>query len=293
MANWLSVRYSLSYDCNLFDANGVCVSLSGQYSNYDGGYGSTNEWAGILTGAKQFGEKLRVGAFIDLQSGPSDIESIDDMSMLPIFGAFLGYEDNADGTGVQARASVAYQFGNANFSHTNLTGTAATASGGADLWTFGVGGELGWGYGFGGDQVLTPYIGIDYVKASRGSYTDGSKSGGVSDPFSFDSYAASYTTGTVGLKLDGPLSEQVIYRLGVGLEGMMNYDLDTFEINGDFGTARYNSGIAPSDWAVSGTAGMSYLIDQKQSVMLDGYVRQVGDGNIPFYAITLGYKAGF
>jgi hypothetical protein len=292
-SNWLSLRYSLSYDCNVFDANGVCVSLSGQYSNYDGGYGSSNEWAGILTGAKQFNDKFRIGGFIDLSSGPSDIDGISDVSMMPIFGLFMGYEDKPDGTGVQARASVAYQFGSANFEHTNLAGSSAKASGGADIWTFGVGGELGWGFGFGSGQVLTPFVGLDYVKASRDSYSDGGKNGGVTDPLHFDSYAANYTTGTLGLKLNGPMGDQLAYRLGVGVEGMLNYELDSFGVSGDFGSASYNSDVAPSDWAVSGAAGLSYLVDPNKEVSLDGYIRSVEGGESPFYAVTAGFKMGF
>ena len=156
-----------------------------------------------------------------------------------------------------------------------------------------MGGELGWGFGFGSGQVLTPFLGIDYVKASRDSYKDGGKSGGVEDPFSFDSYAANYTTGTLGLKMNGPLAEQVVYRLGVGVEGMLNSDLDSFKLSGDFGSASYNSGVSPSDWAVSGAAGLSYLVDDNKEVSLDGYIRSVEGGESPYYAITAGMKMGF
>jgi hypothetical protein len=291
-SNWLAVRYALDYDCKFFDANGICVAVSAQYSNYNGSY-DDSEFAGIVSGAVRFADKFRVGGFIDLRTGPDNYEGVSDVSMMPMFGLFIGYSDATDGTGVQARISGAYQHGNADFSHVNLLGSATTASSSADLNTWGAAAELGWGYGFGNGHVLTPFLGITYAKSERDSYDDGSNGGKVTDPFSFDSYAATYTTGILGLRLNGPLGEDVRYRVGVGIEDMFNYDLDSFKVSGDFGSASYESNVGPSNWAVSGAAGLSYMVDANKELTLDGYVRQVEDGASPYYAISVGFKAGF
>jgi hypothetical protein len=292
LSNWLSVRYALDYDCNVFDKNGVCVALNGQYSNYSGTY-DDSEWSGVLKAAKQLGEKVRIGGYIDIHSGPDDIENINDVSMLPTFGLFLGYSEAQDGTGLQGRVSAAYQFGTAEFTHSNILGSSAQASGDANLQTFGAAAELGWGYAIGSGHVVTPFAGLTYAKSTRGSYDDGGDGGSVEDPFSYEDYSVTAATGYFGLKMEGPLAEKVLYRAGVGLEGFLEYDLDSFEISGEFGSASYDSDVKPSDWAVSGAVGLSYLLETNKMLTLDGYIRQVESGEAPYYAISAGFKMGF
>ncbi|MEJ1937403.1 autotransporter outer membrane beta-barrel domain-containing protein, partial [Nostoc sp. NIES-2111] len=201
-SNWLAMRYALDYDCKLFDVNGVCVAINAQYSSYDG-YAEDSEFAGTVSGAVQFGGKFRVGGFLDFRTGPDDYPGVSDVSMMPMFGLFLGYSDAPDGTGVQARVSGAYQHGRADLTHVNLMGEAVRASGDAGLDTWGTAAELGYGYGFGNGQVLTPFLGVTYATSQRDSYTDSSDGGEVADTLHFDSYAASYATGVFGLRLQG------------------------------------------------------------------------------------------
>jgi hypothetical protein len=291
-SNWLAVRYALDYDCKVFDEHGVCVSLSGQYSNYSSsGYGGS-EWAGILAAAMRLGETVRIGGFIDLRTGPDDMDGISDVSMMPMFGVFFGYEAAPDGTGLQARVSGAYQQGTADFAHASLVGGTADVSQNAGFNTFGFAGELGWGHGFGNGHVLTPFAGLTYAKSSRDSYQDGG-SGRGSEPLSFESYAATYATGIFGLRLNGPVTEDVTYRMGVGVEGMITNELDSFDVSGDFGTASYDANLKPSDWALSAALGTSYFFDVNKAVTLDGYLRQVEAGEAPYLAISAGVKIGF
>ena len=244
------------------------------------------------SGAVQLGGKFRIGGFLDFSTAPDDYTGVSDVSMMPMLGLFLGYSDAPDGTGLQARAAAAYQHGSADFTHFNLLGTATVAKGDAGFDTWGIGGELGWGWGIGSSQVLTPFVGIIYATSTRDSYKDGTDGGAVTDPLSFDSYGASYTTGILGLRLNGPLADSVSYRLGVGLEGMISSDLDAFEVSGDFGSASYQSGVKPSDWALSGAAGLSYMVDANKELTLDGFIRQVEDGEPPYVAVTAGFRVG-
>jgi outer membrane autotransporter protein len=213
--------------------------------------------------------------------------------MMPMFGLFLGYSESPDGTGLQGRIAAAYEHGNADFSHMNILGSAAKVSENAGFDTMGAGFELGWGYGLGNGHVLTPFVGLNYVASTRESYDEGSDGGAVADPLSFDSFGASYTTGILGLRAEGPLSDVVSYRLGAGIEALLNYDEDSFKVSGDFGTASYDSALDPSDWMLSGAAGLSYMFDTNKAITLDGYVRQVQDGEAPYVAISAGLKMGF
>lgn len=315
--NAAAMRYALDYDCNLFDTTGVAVmptadapggpdttgfcvgvigsslwSDSGDIGD-DVGLGDYSELSGTVIAAVQLTEMVRLGGFIGYRGAASDIDGIDDMTRMPMFGAFLGFSEVPDGTGIQARISAAYEGGSAEFSRANLVGSANTVSADGDLNTFGAAFELGWGLGLGGGHVLTPYAGVNYTNATRESYKEDSEAGVVDDAFHYDDYSRSLTSAIMGLRLEGPISDMVGYRLGAGVESTLYYDLDAFKVSGDFGSDSYKSDREPSDWRFNGQAGMSVFVAENAELNLDGYVMQLNDGDAPDYSVTAGFKLGF
>ncbi len=63
-----------------------------------------------------------------------------------------------------------------------------------------------------------------------------------------------------------------------GIEDVFNDTLGSFTVNGDFSSMSNDSNVGPSDWAVSGTPDLSYMIDNNKELTLDGYIRQVESG---------------
>jgi hypothetical protein len=293
MQNWLAVRQSLDYDLNTFDENGVGVALMGQYFSFDGGNagGTNGELQGALIGAKRFNEQVRIGGFLNWRFEGDDINGINDVSRLPIFGAFVGFSQAEDGTGIQARISAAYEHGDADFSHANLLGGAVTASGEADFDTYGVAAEIGWGFAFAGQKV-TPFIGLNYVNSTREDYRDGNGNGSVLDPFSFSSFSEACATSTLGIRLNGPVTGKFSYRLSVGLESVLNDDADEFGLSGAFGSTSYRSQAGISACSLNSSAGLSYLLSDCQSLTLDGFLRQM-EGGMNYSGSSIGYKKGF
>jgi hypothetical protein len=292
---WLSVRQTLDYDCDLFDENGIGFVWLGQYDSYDRGNlggGSHSEMTGTMIGAKRLNEQLRIGAFLNWHLDGDEVEGVDNLDRLPIMGGFVGYSQAANGIGLQARLSAAYEHGDADFSHASLTGGKAAVSGEADLDTYGLGAEAGWGMMLKGRQVVMPYVSLNFVKSTRDEYREEAASGAVEDPLSYGSYSAAYTAGTVGIRLKGPVHEKINYRLGVGLESILGGGLDTFKVRGLSDSGFYNSGAGLDGWSLISTAGLSYMLDETQAVTLDGYVRQM-EGGLSNGGISLGYKAGF
>jgi hypothetical protein len=208
-----------------------------------------------------------------------------------MLGAFIGYADLPDGSGLQARIAAAYQHGSADFIRANLIGSAKNVSADAGINTYGVAGQIGWGYKVMGDTLLTPYIGLAATKSERDSFSESGKSGAVEDPFSYDSFGVSQVTGILGVRMDGMVSQDVGYHLGVGLEHDFSYDVDNFTVKGDFGSDSYKSNYAPYDWRVTGAAGVYYMIDANKQILLDGYVSQF-DEDATDYAVTVGFKFG-
>jgi hypothetical protein len=293
--NWQAVRRTLNYDCDLFDKHGVCVAWQAEYNSYDGegvGGGSYGELAGTLMAAKRLNEQVRIGSFLNWRIEGDDIDGIDDVDRLPIIGGFLGYSQAANGIGLQARFSAAYEQGDAEFSHANLLGSAESVASDAGFETVGLGAEAGWGIALKGQQVVTPFVSLNFVDSTREGYRDESAGGTVEDPFSYDSYSESYTTGTFGVRLKGTLAAKFNYRASVGIETVLGGDADTFRLSGEFGEAAYRSQSGLSDWSVNTAVGMSYMLSDFKALTADGYVRQA-EGGLTDSGVALGCKMGF
>ena len=116
--------------------------------------------------------------------------------------------------------------------------------------------------------------------------------GGVIDPLSYDSYSATEITGIAGVRLKGSLSDQLTYRLSLGVEHDFSYNVDAFKFSGNFGSVSYDTGDAPADWRLAGSAGISYLFAPDKEFNLDGYVSQF-DKNAPAYTVMVGFKMGY
>jgi len=292
--NWLSVRQSLDYDCDQFGQNGASVSFMSQYDSYDAeniGGGSYGELSGTLLGAKRLTENLRIGGLLDWRVSGKEIQGIDNENRLPIMGAFVGYSQGTNGTGLQARFSGAYEHGKADFSHASLLGSAAL-SGEASFDTSGVGVETGWGFALKGQQVVTPFVSINYVTTTRDEYSDKTAGSAAADQFSYDSYSEEYATGTMGVRLKGQVASKVDYLASVGLESVLSGDTDGFGLHGQFGGASYQSQNAISDLSLKSSAGIAYKVSDFDSVTLSGYLRQMEGGEI-HSGVSLGYKKGF
>lgn len=293
--NWLAVRQTLDYDANLFDQNGVCVAFLAEYDSYDGGdigTGHHGEAAGTLIGAKRINEQLRAGGFLNWRFDGDDVAGIDHIDRMPVLGGFLGYSGAANELGLQARVSAAYEQGDADFSHANLLGGAALASGEADFETLGFGAEAGWGIALAQGQVLTPFVALHHIDSTRDGYSDGSAGGTVTDPFRYGSYSEEYTTGTAGVRIKGALVDRIGYRAGIGLESVLGGDPDTFHVSGTFGEASYQNRNGLSDWSVNASVGLQYEVDAFSALTLDTNLRQM-EGGLTHTGVSLGYKMGF
>lgn len=213
----IGLSFMASYDCQTFDKHGVCLSFQARYGNLD----SRNEGAGVLTAAYRVTPQVRLGGFIDYRASEKVPGGISLSHDLPTFGAFLGYNQNSDGTGFQGKALAAYQRGDAAIAREGSDdANTESGSGKANLNSYIVSGELAWGFAVASSMRLTPYVGVRYSESTRGAYTE-TTSESVEFPISYDRFHQRLTTATAGVRLSGMLTEKVGYQVGAGVE----YDL--------------------------------------------------------------------
>lgn len=288
----LSIRQALTHDCDLFDENGLGFAWLGQYdayerSNLDGG--SHSELSGTMVGAKRINEQVRVGGFLSWQFDSDDYQGVEDLDRLPIMGAFAGYSQMKNGEGLQIHVAAAYQQGDADFSRVNLHGGVNPVMSEADIESYGLGADAGWGIVLKDQQVVTPFVSLNFVKSTRDDYREEAV---AIDSLSYDSYSAAYTVGELGVRVNGPVAKQINYRLSVGLENVLSGDIETFRLSASTDSGFYDSRAELDGWSLNSSAGLSYMIDESKALTLDGYIRQAEEG-LSNSGLSFGYKAGF
>jgi hypothetical protein len=214
---------ALNYDCMTFNENGVCISFDARYTSL----GDKKEGAGVMTAALRLSPTTHVGAFIDYAGKPETEGVLSYEDGMPMFGGFLGFQQEPDGTGLKARMAAARQRQDVTITRSDTLENTEAGSGSSSLTHWAIGAELGYGLALSNQSNLTPYIGLRYGTAEMDGYTEGS-SEFVEDPLTLNAFSQNLTTATAGLRLIGMLSDQFTYQIAGGIEYDLKSDANAF-----------------------------------------------------------------
>ena len=283
---------ALGYDCATFDKNGVCIAFNARYSSLD----SVNDGGGVLTGAYRLNETTRIGAFINYSVAQDGLSSVKFGEDMPTFGGFIAYAQKPDGTGVQARLAASYNTGRATITRDDslYDGTEA-GSGVANLTTYAIGGDLGYGFALARDVLATPYAGLRYTDSTRGAYSE-TTSEAVADPISYNAYVQRLTTATLGVRFNGALTDKLSYQIGLGgeydLSSVANAYSGTSAISGLEAFALANTASA-NRLRGNGSVGLAYITAPNQKLSASVSVRGEAYTAKPSTNVLMGYQVGF
>jgi hypothetical protein len=230
-----AVITGMTYDCNLFGPNNVCISAGGRATNNSAqGY---NTASALLIAAYRASNQMRFGAYLDQNlsaSNPNGIISAGNGQ--PMGGLFAVWNDKLDGTGTEIKASVGYN--NKNMTITRpVVGTSEAGSGSTGLTSQGVNAIAKYGFGVSNQVVVSPYVGVRYMNTNMGSYSE-SASSSVLFPLSYASMSMNATTALAGLGANYKATEDWTFAGNAGVES----DLSTS--NGSY-TVTNVSGLTP------------------------------------------------
>ena len=288
-----AIMTMMDYDCATFDAKGYCVSFRARYTGME----SQNEGAGVFTAAYRASEKVRIGGFVDYRASEKDGTAVKQGDTMPTVGAFAAYSHSGNATGFQAKASAAYNSGKITVTRAgSFADNTEAGSGKAGLNSYAIGAELAWGFAVSPTMLATPYAGIRYSDATRKGYTEGTVTGTVDFPITYDAYYQRLTTATAGVRLSGMFSDKVGYQASLGGEYDLAHKSNTYSgvstIPGLENFALANTG-ASNRARVVASAGLYYQMDKTQRLTATVGVRGQAYSSQPSVTTLVGYQVAF
>ena len=281
----------LSYDCNLFDIDQICIS-TGARQTYIQSSGLDNS-GGLLIGAYRLNDQLRVGAFIDQGfSHSTSNRLVKTSNKLPFFGGFFGWNQYTDSTGLSAQASIA--MGRKDVQVTRpVVDNSEPGSGSSSLQTQGAQMISRYGYALTEGFHLAPYIGARYISNFMNTYTEDSSSL-VTAPLTYDAFKISSVTALFGLQSAYSLSPGLIALANIGLESDIHhwggdYSASSSVIAG-IGSENFYSGIVRN--RPIGSIGFYYDIEKNQRLGIQTIYRKEAYSAISSISTILNYTVG-
>jgi hypothetical protein len=261
---------SLSYDCQLFDLNNICLSTGGRYSNNHGASGYTS--SALLIGAYRLNKNIRLGAWVDQNLSTNSATGISLGNSKPLFGVFGAWAENPSGEGYEVKVSAGY--GDKDLTVTrDVIGTSEAGAGTTRLNSQAISTVSSYGFKLHNDLVVSPYVGVQYSRVASSAYTETSTAD-VTAPLTYSRLSQENISILAGLKLSAKLDPKTALFGSVGIEQNVNNRSGQYSATGVDGltSIEFNSNFQKT--RATASAGIYYDLDKKQRISLSGIYRE-------------------
>jgi len=185
-----SITNGLTYDCNVFDKEGICVSVGGRYDRVN--TGDTHASNSLLIGSYKVDANTRVGAWVDQNLSASSATGVNLNNGNPMFGVFGVWNADKSGNGFEARVSAGY--GDKDLTVTRqVVGSGEAGTGKTRLNTQGVSAVISYNLPVAADLTVSPYLGARYTRVNANAYTEATSSA-VTAPLTYSALKQETTT---------------------------------------------------------------------------------------------------
>lgn len=277
-----------TYDCNLFDAKGMCISAGGRYTTVDNP--NSNSTSAVVVLGYKATPNVRIGGFLDQNINNNTPSGIDISNKNPLMGAFVVWNQNQDGLGYQVKLANAYQDKNVNTTR-EVIGTSEAGKGSTDLTTQSYVGEVSYAFNYNDKTLLRPYLALRHTTIKQDAYTET----GVATPLSYASLEDRSTTALLGLKLNHQLTPQTTLTASLGIEQDLEHSVDQYSASstGISGLTSENFNDSIKRTRPVASAGAYYAVSKTQRIAGDIYYQQLPFQSTGSTTAYFNYTIGF
>jgi hypothetical protein len=240
----VAANFALNYDCNVFDAKGMCISAGGRYTTIDNP--GINNLAAVVTLGYKVNSNIRIGAYLDQNINISNPTGINISNNTPLMGAYAVWNKEQNGLGYQVRLANTYQDKDVTSTRT-VFDTSEAGSGKSSLTSQSYLAELSYAFQYEDKTLVRPYAGLRYTHLKQDGYTEETVTGSVDNPLIFASLKDRSATALIGVKINRNLTDKATLTAQLGLEQDLYHKVDNYsatDLNGsDLTAVAFNSNI--------------------------------------------------
>jgi len=279
-------NFSNTYDCNLFDVKGMCISAGGRYSTVDNP--SSNNSAAVVTLGYKVSPNIRIGGFLDQSVNTHSPTGIDISNKHPMMGAFAYWNQNADGLGYQVKLANAYQDKDLSTTR-DVIGTSEAGRGNTSLNSRSYVSELSYAFMFKENTLVRPYFALRHTSIEQDAYTET----GVTTPLTYSALNDRTTSALMGVKFKHALTPKTNLIGSLGVEQDLHNKTDRLTASGVSGLTSENfSGNLYHTRPVA-SLGATYDITKTQRLAGEVLVQQLPFQSTAGATAYVNYMIGF
>lgn len=276
-----ALNAGLSYDCTVFDKEGLCLSTGGRYSTTNSPNATST--SGLLIGSYKYDKNIRLGAWVDQNISTNNADGVKLGNSKPMLGVFGVWSERNDGLGYEVKVSAGY--GDKDIEVTRTS----TNQGSSKMNSRGIQSVSSYGIALDSNWIASPYVGVKYLSVKRGAYTEGG-----ADALTYNNLRQETTSAIAGVKFTGKINPQTFTVLSAGVEHDLNHNIgkySAYDTNLSATTTAFNSKPQKTRPVVS--AGVYYDIDKTQRVGLNATYRQEAFQSTATTSALATYTVGF
>jgi hypothetical protein len=277
-----------TYDCNLFDARGICISAGGNYTAVENPNSNTTS-AVVVVGYKAT-PNIRIGGFLDQNISSNLPSGIKVSNKIPLMGVFAVWNENADSSGMQVKVANAYQDKGITTTR-DVIGSSEAGVGSTNLNTQSYVGEISYAYIYRDKTLLRPYFALRQTTIKQDAYTET----GVTTPLTYAALYDRSTTALLGLKLNHALTPKTTLTASFGIEHDLEHSIDQYSATSssiaNLTSENFNDSITRTRPIAS--AGAYYAVSKTQRISFDVYCQQMRFQSTGSTTAYFNYMVGF
>ena len=282
-----------SYDCGIFDQQGMCGALFSKLVDSNGNNDTDFDYsAGQMVNGFKFNDNLRVAAFIDQMANnnlPSGVQLEKDS---PLVGASTVWNQNKSKLGFEAKIMAAHQSKKITSTRT-IVGDAEAGIGKTDVEMKTYMAELSYQYIANDSFGLRPFSGFRYSSIKQNAYSEF----GIDNPLTFSAISDKTSTLIFGIQGRYIINNKLVLSGSLGLErdiknSTSDVKTSSSTISGLTALKLHNGGGVDKTRGSFG-ANLSYFITEKAKLTFHGNFQELSYHDSDVENFYISYELGF